>query len=210
MDEGKKQIPFTYNHPQSKIETTKGVSSTKGDTGSQTGHSVKETQSSSGMDSNLIQPSFYLCASIIIHSESASKHDVLASSKTGADFGLFALKDSISQTTGNDEGPNKLSLDHMFVGTNPSLLVDKTKSTGDGLKIAHTETCTNSESSETKKESKVDEDVAFGDDKFNTSPNLSSSYDTKKEIKLEDLSKLVQDVGTDFIDLVSPEDDEPS
>nr|GEU31864.1 hypothetical protein [Tanacetum cinerariifolium] len=52
----KKQIPFTYNHPQCKINTTKGVSSTKGDTGSQTGHSMKETHSSSAMDSNPIQP----------------------------------------------------------------------------------------------------------------------------------------------------------
>ncbi|GJS26628.1 hypothetical protein Tco_0487248 [Tanacetum coccineum] len=47
---------------------------------------------------------------------SASKHDVSAKSKAGADSGLSAPKDLISQTTGNDEGPNKLSLDHIFVG----------------------------------------------------------------------------------------------
>ncbi|GJS84032.1 hypothetical protein Tco_0750573 [Tanacetum coccineum] len=249
----KKQIPFTYNHPQPKIETTKGVSSTKGDTGSRIGHSVKEVQSSSAMDSNPIQPSAsthvvaelhkeaqqatggptslvvtseeganpqlssgmsisihskpMYSASIIIHSEFASKHDVSANSKAGADSGLSAPKDSISQTTGNDEGPNKLSLDHMFAGTNPSVLVDKTKSTRDGLKTAHTETCSNLESNKTEKESKADEDVGIGDDEFNTSTDISNSDDTTNKIKLDDLSKLVQNVGTDFMD--SPEYDKP-
>nr|GEW45368.1 hypothetical protein [Tanacetum cinerariifolium] len=46
-------------------------------------------------------------------------------------------------------------------------------------------------------------------EEFNTSPNLSSSDDTQKDIKLEDLSKLVQDVGVDFMDLDSLKDDEP-
>ncbi|GKB23109.1 hypothetical protein Tco_0862510 [Tanacetum coccineum] len=42
---------------KSKIKITKGVSFTKGGTRSQNGHSVKETQSSLAMYSNLIQPS---------------------------------------------------------------------------------------------------------------------------------------------------------
>ncbi|GJU60983.1 hypothetical protein Tco_1238749 [Tanacetum coccineum] len=41
------------------------------------------------------------------------------------------------------------------------------------------------------------------------SPDLSSSVDTQKDIKLEDLSKMVQDVDFDFMDLDSPKDDEP-
>ncbi|GJZ62471.1 hypothetical protein Tco_0618608 [Tanacetum coccineum] len=61
----------------------------------------------------------------------------------------------------------------------------------------------------TKKESKADKDVSFGYDVFHTSHDLFSSDDTKKEIKLEDLSKLVQDVGTNFMDIDSPEDDKP-
>ncbi|GJX15807.1 retrovirus-related pol polyprotein from transposon TNT 1-94 [Tanacetum coccineum] len=46
-------------------------------------------------------------------------------------------------------------------------------------------------------------------DEFNTSPGLSSSDDAQKDIKLEDLSKLIQNVGVDFIDLDSPKDDQP-
>ncbi|GJU32215.1 hypothetical protein Tco_1175804 [Tanacetum coccineum] len=51
--------------------------------------------------------------------------------------------------------------------------------------------------------------VRFEDDEFNTSPDLSSSDDAKKEIKLEDLSKLVQNVKVNFKDLDSPEHDAP-
>nr|GEV49095.1 hypothetical protein [Tanacetum cinerariifolium] len=45
------------------------------------------------------------------------------------------------------------------------------------------------------------------EEEFNTSPDLSSSKHTQKEIKLEHLSMLVQDVGVDFMDLDSQEDD---
>ncbi|GJY36884.1 hypothetical protein Tco_0422262 [Tanacetum coccineum] len=38
-----------------------------------------------------------------------------------------------------DEGTQNYSLDHKLTGTNPSVLVDKTKSAGDGLKTAHTD-----------------------------------------------------------------------
>ncbi|GKC21455.1 hypothetical protein Tco_1023605 [Tanacetum coccineum] len=132
----KSQIPFTYNHPQSKIETTK--------------------------------------ASTIIHFESASRHDASADLTAEVDLGKSAPNDSVYKQQDMDKGTQNYSLDHMFIGTNPSVLVDKTKSARDELKIAHTET-----------------------------------DDIKKEIKLEDLSKLVQYVGTNFMDLDSPEDDKP-
>ncbi|GJX44319.1 hypothetical protein Tco_0260995 [Tanacetum coccineum] len=123
------------------------------------------------------------------------------------DLGKSAPNDSISKQQDMDKGTQNYSLDHMFAETNLSVLVDKTKSAGDGLKTAHTKTGTNLKSSKTKKESKADEDVGFGDDEFNTSPDISSSDDTTNKIKLDDLSKLVQNVGTDFMD--SPEYDEP-
>nr|GEU80824.1 hypothetical protein [Tanacetum cinerariifolium] len=47
------------------------------------------------------------------------------------------------------------------------------------------------------------------DQDFNTSLELTSSDDDTKEIKLDDLLKLVKDVGIDLMDLDSPEDDEP-
>ncbi|GJR73381.1 hypothetical protein Tco_0085746 [Tanacetum coccineum] len=57
--------------------------------------------------------------------------------------------------------------------------------------------------------SKAKREVRFRDDKFNTTPNLSSSNDAKKEIKLEDLSKLIPNVVVDFMDMDSPKDDKP-
>ncbi|GKC64617.1 hypothetical protein Tco_1097215 [Tanacetum coccineum] len=82
-------------------------------------------------------------------------------------------------------------------------LINKTKSSGDGLETGHTKTGTNKETSNAEKE------VSFDKDEFNTSPNLSSSDDVSEKIKLEDLSKLVKDVEVDFMDLDSLEDDEP-
>ncbi|GKB66296.1 hypothetical protein Tco_0927708 [Tanacetum coccineum] len=123
------------------------------------------------MSSSIHNKTIY-SVSTIIHSESTSKHDVSAKSKAGADFGLFAPKDSISQTTGNDEGPNKFSLDNIFAGTNPHVLVEKTKSTSEGLKTVLTQPTTGKGASDIAK--KIEEE-------FNTSPVLSSSKDTKKE-----------------------------
>ncbi|GKB21421.1 hypothetical protein Tco_0855344 [Tanacetum coccineum] len=183
---------------KSKIEITKGVSFKKGDTGSQTSHLIKETQSSSSMDSNPIQPSASTLVVSELHKEdqqetggptslgspmkkepilssvvSVSIHYVLASSKAGADSGVSAPKDLISQTTCNDEGLNKLSLDHIFEGKGASDIAKKIE------------------------------------EEFNTSPDLSGSNDTQKDIKLNDLSKLVSDVWVNFMDLNSPKDDEP-
>ncbi|GJR77482.1 hypothetical protein Tco_0089847 [Tanacetum coccineum] len=63
---------------------------------------------------------------------------------------------------------------------------------------------------ETKKDaSNAEREVSYGDDEFNTSPDLSSSDDAKKEIKLEDLSKLILNVEVDFMNIDSPEDDTP-
>ncbi|GJT02599.1 hypothetical protein Tco_0823768 [Tanacetum coccineum] len=64
--------------------------------------------------------------------------------------------------------------------TNPIILVDKTKSAGDGLKTTHTGLGINEESNSAK---------------------------ISKTIKLEDLSKMMKDVQTDFMDLDSPEDE---
>ncbi|GJW79788.1 hypothetical protein Tco_0143763, partial [Tanacetum coccineum] len=86
--------------------------------------------------------------------------------------------------------------------TNPNVLVDKTKSTRDGLETIHTKTGTDKEASRAEKE------AIFDQDEFKTSPKLTS-YEDAKEIKIKDLSKLVKDVGIDLIDLDSLEDDTP-
>nr|GEW61359.1 hypothetical protein [Tanacetum cinerariifolium] len=84
----------------------------------------------------------------------------------------------------NDEGPNKLSLDHIIASTNPHVLIEKTKSMSKGLEIVLTQPTIGKGASDIAK--KIEEE-------FNTSFDLSSFEDTQKEIKLKDLSKLVQD-----------------
>ncbi|GJZ72552.1 hypothetical protein Tco_0636698 [Tanacetum coccineum] len=59
-------------------------------------------------------------------------------STAGADPGLSAPNDSMPHQQGIDEGTKNYTPDHMFAGTNPSVLVDKTKSDGDGLKTIYT------------------------------------------------------------------------
>ncbi|GJW66500.1 retrovirus-related pol polyprotein from transposon TNT 1-94 [Tanacetum coccineum] len=65
-------------------------------------------------------------------------------------------------------------------GTNPSVLVEKTKSVGDGLKTAHTNLCTNKESRSAK---------------------------ISKIIKPKYLSNLMQDTRSDFIGIDFPKDE---
>ncbi|GJV77787.1 hypothetical protein Tco_1509371 [Tanacetum coccineum] len=79
-----------------------------------------------------------------------------------------------------DDGTQNYLLDHIFAKTNPSVLVDKTKSAEDGLKTAHTDLGTN-------KESRSDE--------------------ISKKIKLEDLSNLMQDTRSSFLTPDSPQDE---
>ncbi|GJW16938.1 hypothetical protein Tco_0024374 [Tanacetum coccineum] len=82
--------------------------------------------------------------------------------------------------SGMDEGTKNYSFDHIFAGTNPSVLVDKTKSVGDGLKTAHTDLGAN-------EESRADE--------------------ISKKIKLEDLSNLLKDTRSAFFTPDSPPDE---
>nr|GEX75197.1 hypothetical protein [Tanacetum cinerariifolium] len=74
--------------------------------------------------------------------------------------------------------------------TNPSVLVNKTKSAGHRLKIAHTASGTNKESSNAKKE------ASYDSSEFKTSPEFTSFDKNTKDIKLEDLSKLMPNVET--------------
>ncbi|GJW70353.1 hypothetical protein Tco_0127270 [Tanacetum coccineum] len=88
-------------------------------------------------------------------------------------------------------------------GANPHVLGEKNKYASERLETVHTKPGTG------KGASYVEKEITFAEDEFNTSPDLSSSDDAKKEIKLEDLSKLIPNVEVDFMDLDSPEDDEP-
>ncbi|GKC07947.1 hypothetical protein Tco_0999557 [Tanacetum coccineum] len=121
----------------------------------------------------------------------------LADSTTKAHLGKSIPKDSLSQQQGNDEGTTNFSYDHFIVGANPSVLLDKTKSARDRLGTIQPNT-------KTEKAPKTEQefDTSF---EFNTSSTTADD----EEIKLEDLSKLVKDIGTEVMDLDSPEDDPP-
>nr|GFA84355.1 hypothetical protein [Tanacetum cinerariifolium] len=141
----------TKHNPGSKIDANKSGSASKEPTGSKTGHSHKETKSSSALDSNPSQPS----ASTLVVAE-MHKED--------------------QQATG---GPTSLEVTSKG-GANPQL---------------------NSSMEESQQYCKKIEE------EFNTSPDISSYEDILKEIKLEDLSRLVQDIRVNFMDLDSQKDD---
>ncbi|GJX64060.1 hypothetical protein Tco_0298403 [Tanacetum coccineum] len=80
----------------------------------------------------------FFLAFYIFHSESASRNDSSAVFTAKADLEISAPNDSVPHQQGPDEGSKNYTLDHTFAGTNPSVLVDKTKSAGEGSQTAHT------------------------------------------------------------------------
>ncbi|GKC74011.1 retrovirus-related pol polyprotein from transposon TNT 1-94, partial [Tanacetum coccineum] len=140
---------------------TKGGSS-KRPTGSKTSHLRRKKESILVMDSNPSQTSSstpmvvemhkedYLVvvsaftyiepvfsASYIFHSESASGNDASTYFIAEADPEISAPNDFVPYQQGPDEGSKNYTPDYTFAGTNLSVLVDKTKSAGDGLQTAH-------------------------------------------------------------------------
>ncbi|GJZ83237.1 hypothetical protein Tco_0648410 [Tanacetum coccineum] len=73
------------------------------------------------------------------HPQLSSGCDASSDSIAEADPEISAPIDFLPKQQGIDEGTQNYSLDHIFARTNPSVLVDQTKSTGDGLKIIHTD-----------------------------------------------------------------------
>ncbi|GJR95111.1 hypothetical protein Tco_0267285 [Tanacetum coccineum] len=175
----RKQISILYNHPQSKIEATKGVSSSKGDLDPNPSQPPTSTPVVAGMYNEVQQATcgptslgvtskegvnpqlnrvvsasttkHVYSYSIILHSKFASRHDASAASIAEADLGKFDHNDSVSHQQ------------------------EKSKSASEGKNSTHL---------------------------------LTSSDDIKKEIKQEDLSKLMENVDVDFMDLDSPKDDQ--
>nr|GEW52737.1 uncharacterized mitochondrial protein AtMg00810-like [Tanacetum cinerariifolium] len=162
--------------------TTDGPS--KVPTGSQSGHF--KTVSSSALDTNSSQP----LASTLVDAVMYKEDQQATGGPTSlgvinfiaeADPRKSAPHDSIPQHQGRDEGTKNYTLDYIFACTDLNVLADKTKSISEGLETIPTTPKTGKEVMTIAKQ-------------FN-------------EIKLEYLSKLVQNVPTDFIDLESPEDD---
>ncbi|GJT66904.1 hypothetical protein Tco_1018384 [Tanacetum coccineum] len=81
-------------------------------------------------------------ASFIIHSESALGNDASAFSIAEADPGKSAPSDFIPQQQGMNEGTKNTLYDHLFAGTDPHVLVDKTQSVIEGLETVPTQPTT--------------------------------------------------------------------
>ncbi|GJY08036.1 hypothetical protein Tco_0375090 [Tanacetum coccineum] len=158
-------------------------------------------QLSSVVSTSLSKP-VYL-ASTILHSKSTSGHDASVTSTTKADPGKTNPNDLVSQQQGIVKGNKTISFDHIFAGTDPHVFVDKTKSASEWLETIYTKPSTE------KGANSIENEIEYAEGEFNTSPDLSSSDETKTEIKLEDLTKLVLNLEVDFMDLNSPKDDQP-
>ncbi|GJV08242.1 hypothetical protein Tco_1345898 [Tanacetum coccineum] len=118
--------------------------------------------------------------STLVHSESASWRDTSATFTAEVDPEHSDPKDSLPQQQGTNEETINYLFDHFIIGTNPSILVDKTKYARDGLETAHTEI-------ETETEKETSSKHLFGTE---TKDDAQSS-DDDEEIKMDDLTILV-------------------
>ncbi|GJZ90076.1 hypothetical protein Tco_0662003 [Tanacetum coccineum] len=132
---GHKKLSTSSKQPSvSSKEATNGGSS-KAPTSSKTWHSKKRKEFSSAMDSNLSQPPVYTPVS-------ASGCYASVDSTAEADLGLSAPSDFVPQQQGMNEGTKNTLYDHLSAGTDPHVLVDKTKSVSEGLKTVLTQPTT--------------------------------------------------------------------
>ncbi|GJY59866.1 retrovirus-related pol polyprotein from transposon TNT 1-94 [Tanacetum coccineum] len=138
-------------------EATK-CGSSKRPTGSKTGHLKRKKESSSAMDSNLSQTSASTLVVAEMHKEDlqatcgptslgvTSKERAnpqLSSVFTAeADPGKSAPSDFIPQQQGMNEGTKNTSYDHLFAGTDPHVLADKTQYVSEGLETVLTQPIT--------------------------------------------------------------------
>ncbi|GJY51719.1 hypothetical protein Tco_0442566 [Tanacetum coccineum] len=145
-----------------------------------------DPQLSSGMSAfNLNEPIF--SSSFIIHSESASGNDASVVSTAEFDPGKSAPSDFVPQQHGMNEETKNTSYDHLFAGTDPHVLADKTQSVSEGLETVLTQPIIGKRANSIARQVKEDE--------------------ASRTIKLEYLAKLVSSVQPSFKDLDSPKDD---
>nr|GEV41122.1 hypothetical protein [Tanacetum cinerariifolium] len=178
-------------------EATKGGSS-KAPTGSKTGHSKKRKESCSVMDSNPRQPLVSIPVDPGMHKEDQqatggptslgdTRDDASAFSTTEADPGNSAPSDFVPQQQDINKRTKNTSYDHLFVGTDPHVLADQTKSVSEGSDTVFTQPLIGKGASSITRH--VEEEEAFS------------------TIRLEDLAKLVSNVQPSFKDVDLHEDD---
>ncbi|GJV62126.1 hypothetical protein Tco_1468226 [Tanacetum coccineum] len=184
--------PFVSSNEATKDGSSKRL------TGSKTGHLKRKKDSSSTMDFNPSQTSASTSMVAEMHKEdqqatsdpnslgvtteegstlssvvSASGNDTSADFTIETDPEISAPNDSVPHQQGPDEGFKNYTHDHTFARTYLSVLVNKTKSTGDGSQIAHTVSGT-----------KVDTRLAFMDDENqDDEPFIAPEESSKKNAK---------------------------
>ncbi|GKB90960.1 hypothetical protein Tco_0963232 [Tanacetum coccineum] len=163
------------------METKDG--SSKVPTGSQSGHF--EMVSSLALDTNLSQPPASIPVDVGMHKkdqqESAS-FIIHSESTSGRDASADSTDEAgLGKSAPNDSIPQQQGMDE---GTQNNSFDQLSAGTGPNVLTDKTQS-----------------EASLGGDKF------TSSNEIFKKIKLEDLSKLVQNVKADFMDLDFPEDD---
>ncbi|GJV14979.1 hypothetical protein Tco_1360302 [Tanacetum coccineum] len=193
-----RKTPNSSKHnPMSKIEATKGVSSSKEATESPTGHSKKKKKSSLAKDFNPSEPPASTLVVDGIHKDALQATG--GPTSLGVTSEVRADPQLISVVSASTTKPvySAFTILHSESASGYDASADSMAKTNPG-KSAPNDSDTNN----------AEKEANFDKDEFNTSYDLSSS-DDDKEIKMEDLSKMVKDVDVDFMDLDSPKVDEP-
>ncbi|GJS27999.1 hypothetical protein Tco_0488619 [Tanacetum coccineum] len=147
---------------------------------SKTGQSETKTKSSSATDKSPSHPS----PPTLVVGEMHKEAQQAAGDPTS--LGATSKKEpTLSSVVDMNEGTKNYSFDHIFAGSNPSVLVDKTKSARNGLKIAHTDL------DKSEKEEAVKEDTH---DTFHDMPEDTSvpPHPSLKSSQIQELMAQVQ------------------
>ncbi|GJY12967.1 hypothetical protein Tco_0382276 [Tanacetum coccineum] len=152
---------------------------------SQSGNSKKETKSSSAMDRspNHLSPTTPMVGKMHKEAQQAAGGPTSLgdTSEEGAHPQLSSCMSAFPIIEhGMDEGTKNYSFAYILAGSNPSVLVDKTKSARDGLKTAPTTSGANEE---------------------------SRADDISRKVKLEDLLDILKDTRSSYFTPDSPTDD---
>ncbi|GJZ81063.1 hypothetical protein Tco_0646057 [Tanacetum coccineum] len=213
----KKHSTYSTQPSVSSSRETKDGSS-KRPTSSKTGHLKRKKESSSAMDSNPSQTStstlvkdptlssvvIYLHSHILnLHSESASGNDALADLTTEADPEIFAPNDFIPYQQGPDEGSKNYTPDLTFAWTYPSVLVDKTKSAGDGSQTAHPKSGTKVDTRPAFMNDEDQDDEPFIASEERSEENAERNKDIHAEHKSTPNQKLEQDKQKDAAEIAT-------
>ncbi|GKA43877.1 hypothetical protein Tco_0736601 [Tanacetum coccineum] len=178
----KKSTLSTINNPLSKLEATKNASLSKEATESQVGH-FKRTQQATSSPGCLWITSEVRADPQLISVVSVSSTELVFSASTMIHFESSSGHDALANSTA-EANPGKSA---------PKDLLSQQQGNDEGSKnfsFNHIIEASN-------------------EPEFDTSPEFTSSDDVIEEIKLEDLSKLVKDVGIETMKLDFPKDDQP-